>query len=315
MKKTNKSMSRRLDDSMSPEEDLKSRSLDDSMTKSTEWTTIIKPKENLLQVDLKELWRYRDLCMLFVRRNITTQFKQTILGPLWYLIQPMMTVIMYMVVFGGIANISTDGLPQPLFYLSGICIWQYFNDCLTKTSSTFVDNAAIFGKVYFPRLIVPLANVTSNLLRFGIQFTLFLVVYAIYQIFIIPGQIHTNAYVLLLPLLIVMLAGLALGFGILFSSLTTKYRDLTLLLDYFVRLWMYATPVIYPLSTITNEKLRFVMSLNPLTGIVEAFKYGMLGEGQFSWAMLAYSFVFMMILLAVGIVIFNRVQRTFMDTV
>lgn len=315
MKKTNKSMSQRLDDSMSPEEDLKSRSLDDSMTKSTEWTTIIKPKENLLQVDLKELWRYRDLCMLFVRRNITTQFKQTILGPLWYLIQPVMTVIMYMVVFGGIANISTDGLPQPLFYLSGICIWQYFNDCLTKTSSTFVDNAAIFGKVYFPRLIVPLANVTSNLLRFGIQFTLFLVVYAIYQIFIIPGQIHTNAYVLLLPLLIVMLAGLALGFGILFSSLTTKYRDLTLLLDYFVRLWMYATPVIYPLSTITNEKLRFVMSLNPLTGIVEAFKYGMLGEGQFSWAMLAYSFVFMMILLAVGIVIFNRVQRTFMDTV
>lgn len=315
MKKTNKSMSRRLDDSMSPEEDLMSRSLDDSMTKSTEWTTIIKPKENLLQVDLKELWRYRDLCMLFVRRNITTQFKQTILGPLWYLIQPVMTVIMYMVVFGGIANISTDGLPQPLFYLSGICIWQYFNDCLTKTSSTFVDNAAIFGKVYFPRLIVPLANVTSNLLRFGIQFTLFLVVYAIYQIFIIPGQIHTNAYVLLLPLLIVMLAGLALGFGILFSSLTTKYRDLTLLLDYFVRLWMYATPVIYPLSTITNEKLRFVMSLNPLTGIVEAFKYGMLGEGQFSWAMLAYSFVFMMILLAVGIVIFNRVQRTFMDTV
>lgn len=315
MKKTNKSMSRRLDNSMSPEEDLKSRSLDDSMTKSTEWTTIIKPKENLLQVDLKELWRYRDLCMLFVRRNITTQFKQTILGPLWYLIQPVMTVIMYMVVFGGIANISTDGLPQPLFYLSGICIWQYFNDCLTKTSSTFVDNAAIFGKVYFPRLIVPLANVTSNLLRFGIQFTLFLVVYAIYQIFIIPGQIHTNAYVLLLPLLIVMLAGLALGFGILFSSLTTKYRDLTLLLDYFVRLWMYATPVIYPLSTITNEKLRFIMSLNPLTGIVEAFKYGMLGEGQFSWAMLAYSFVFMMILLAVGIVIFNRVQRTFMDTV
>ncbi len=279
------------------------------------WTTVIKPKEKLLQVDFKELWRYRDLCMLFVRRNITTQFKQTILGPLWYIIQPAMTVIMYMVVFGGIANIPTDGLPQPLFYLSGICLWQYFNDCLSKTSSTFTANAGIFGKVYFPRLVVPLSTVISNLLRFAIQFGLFLVVYAIYQIWIIPGQIHTNWYALLLPLLIVMLAGLALGFGILFSSLTTKYRDMTLLLDFFVRLWMYATPVIYPLSTITNEKLRFVMSLNPLTGIVEAFKYGMLGAGEFSWGMLAYSFAFMVVLLALGIVIFNRVQRTFMDTV
>ncbi len=285
------------------------------MDNNQDWTTVIKPKEKLLQVDFKELWRYRDLCMLFVRRNITTQFKQTILGPLWYIIQPAMTVIMYMVVFGGIANIPTDGLPQPLFYLSGICLWQYFNDCLSKTSSTFTANAGIFGKVYFPRLVVPLSTVISNLLRFAIQFGLFLVVYAIYQIWIIPGQIHTNWYALLLPLLIVMLAGLALGFGILFSSLTTKYRDMTLLLDFFVRLWMYATPVIYPLSTITNEKLRFVMSLNPLTGIVEAFKYGMLGAGEFSWGMLAYSFAFMVVLLALGIVIFNRVQRTFMDTV
>ena len=282
-----------------------------------DWTTVIKPKEKLLQIDLKELWRYRDLCMLFVKRNITTQFKQTILGPLWYLIQPVMTVIMYMVVFGGIANISTDGLPQPLFYLSGICLWQYFNDCLTKTSATFTANAGIFGKVYFPRMVVPISTVISNLLRFGIQFGLFLVVYAIYMIGGLPGHehIHTNGYILLLPLLVVMLAGLALGFGILFSSMTTKYRDMTLLLDYFVRLWMYATPVIYPLSTITNEKLRFVMSLNPLTGIVEAFKYGMLGEGQFSWWMLGYGFAFMVVLLSVGLVIFNRVQRTFMDTV
>ena len=280
-----------------------------------EWTTVIQPKEKLLQVNLREIWDYRYLCSLFVKRNITTQFKQTILGPLWYIIQPTMTVIMYMVVFGGIAKISTDGLPQPLFYLSGICLWQYFNDCLTKTSSTFTANAGIFGKVYFPRLIVPISNVISNLLRFAIQLGLFLAVYAVYQIWIIPGQIHTNWYVLLLPLLVVMLAGLALGFGILFSSMTTKYRDMTLLLDYFVRLWMYATPVIYPLSTITNEKLRLVMSLNPLTGIVEAFKYGMLGEGQFSWTMLAYSFAFMIALLTVGIVIFNRVQKNFMDTV
>lgn len=279
------------------------------------WTTVIKPREKLLNVDFGELWRYRDLCSLFVRRNITTQYKQTVLGPLWYIIQPIITVVMYMVVFGGIAKIPTDGLPQPLFYLGGICLWQYFSECLNKTSSTFTANAGIFGKVYFPRLIVPISTVISNLLRFGIQLGLFFVVYAIYQIWIIPGQIHTNWYALLLPVLVIMLAGLALGFGILFSSMTTKYRDMTLLLSYFVSLWMYATPVIYPLSTITNSKLHFVMSLNPLTGIVEAFKYGMLGEGQFSWGTLGYSFVFMVVLLALGIIIFNRVQRTFMDTV
>lgn len=279
------------------------------------WTTVIKPREKLLSVNLRELWDYRDLCSLFVKRNITTQYKQTVLGPLWYVIQPLITVVMYMVVFGGIAKIPTDGLPQPLFYLSGICLWQYFSDCLNKTSNTFTANAGIFGKVYFPRLIVPISTVVSNLLRFGIQLGLFLVVYAIYQIWIIPGQIHTNWYALLLPVLVLMLAGLALGFGVLFSSMTTKYRDMTLLLDYFVRLWMYATPVIYPLSTITNEKLRMLMSLNPLTGIVEAFKYGFLGEGQFSWGMLGYSAGFMVVLLALGIVIFNRVQKTFMDTV
>lgn len=279
------------------------------------WTTVIKPREKLLSINLRELWDYRDLCNLFVKRNITTQYKQTVLGPLWYIIQPMITVVMYMVVFGGIAKIPTDGLPQPLFYLSGICLWQYFSDCLNKTSSTFTANAGIFGKVYFPRLIVPISTVVSNLLRFGIQFALFMVVYAIYQIWIIPGQIHTNWYALLLPVLVLMLAGLALGFGILLSSMTTKYRDMSLLLSYFVSLWMYATPVIYPLSTITNEKLRMLMSLNPLTGIVEAFKYGFLGEGQFSWGMLGYSAAFMMVLLALGIVIFNRVQKTFMDTV
>lgn len=279
------------------------------------WTTVIKPREKLLSVNLQELWDYRDLCSLFVKRNITTQYKQTVLGPLWYVIQPLITVVMYMVVFGGIAKIPTDGLPQPLFYLSGICLWQYFSDCLNKTSNTFTANASIFGKVYFPRLIVPISTVVSNLLRFGIQLGLFLVVYAIYQIWIIPGQIHTNWYALLLPVLVLMLAGLALGFGILFSSMTTKYRDMSLLLSYFVSLWMYATPVIYPLSTITNEKLRMLMSLNPLTGIVEAFKYGFLGEGQFSWGMLGYSAGFMVVLLALGIVIFNRVQKTFMDTV
>ena len=278
------------------------------------WTTDINPKNRLFDVDFKELWHYRDLCALFVKRNVITQYKQTILGPLWYLVQPLMTTVMYMVVFGGIAKIPTDGLPQPLFYLAGICMWQYFSDCLSKTSNTFVDNAGIFGKVYFPRLVVPLSNVMSNLVRFGIQLGLFFAVYLYYQLFT-PVQIHTNWYALLLPFLVLLLAGLALGFGILFSSMTTKYRDLQLLLSFFVSLWMYATPVIYPLSTITNEKLRFVMSLNPLTGIIEAFKYGILGVGQFSWSMLAYSFGFMLLLLALGIVVFNKVQRSFMDTV
>ena len=280
-----------------------------------DWSTIIKPREKLLSVDFKELWRYRDLCSLFVRRNITTQYKQTVLGPLWYIIQPVITVAMYMVVFGGIANIPTDGLPQPLFYLSGVCLWQYFSDCLGKTSSTFTANAGIFGKVYFPRMIVPIATVASNLVRFGIQFALFLAVYAIYQIWIIPGQIATNWYALLFPVLVLLLAMLALGFGVLFSSMTTKYRDMALLLDYFVRLWMYATPVVWPLSTIGNPKLHLVMSLNPLTPIVEAFKYGFLGAGEFSWGGLAYSAAFAVVLLTVGVVLFNRVQRTFMDTV
>lgn len=278
------------------------------------WTTVIKPRNNLFDINFRELWQYRDLCTLFVKRNIITQYKQTILGPLWFLIQPLMTTVMYMVVFGGIAGISTDGLPQPLFYLAGICFWQYFADCLTKTSNTFVTNASIFGKVYFPRLIVPLSDVISNLVRFLIQFGLFLVVYIYYQLFT-PVAIHTNWYVLLLPVLVLVEAGLALGFGILFSSLTTKYRDLQLLLSFFVSLWMYATPVIYPLSTITNPKLHLLMSLNPLTGIIEAFKYGMLGVGQFSWLTLGYSFLFMVVLLTLGIMVFNKVQRSFMDTV
>ncbi len=278
------------------------------------WTTEIRPKDKLLSVDFKEIWRYRDLMMLFVKRNIITQYKQTILGPLWFLIQPMMTTVMYMVVFGGIAKISTDGLPQPLFYLAGISFWQYFSDCLTKTSNTFVNNASIFGKVYFPRLVTPLSDVISNLVRFGIQFGLFLIVYA-YYFFYTDAVIEPNLYALLLPVLVAMLAGLALGFGILFSSMTTKYRDLQLLLSFFVSLWMYATPVIYPLSTITNEKLRLVMQLNPLTGIVEFFKYGMLGVGNHEWWMLGYSFGFMVVLLAIGIVVFNKVQKSFMDTV
>ena len=278
-----------------------------------DYTTIIKPQNKLFEIDFKEIWRYRDLLVMFIKRDIVTQYKQTILGPTWYFIQPALTTIMYMVVFGGIAGISTDGLPQPLFYLAGIVLWQYFSECLNKTSATFTQNQHIFGKVYFPRLISPLSNVLSNLVRMSIQFLLFLIVYVYYVA--VGVDVMPNAYALLLPLLIVMLAGLSLGFGIIISSMTTKYRDLTILFTFIVQLWMYATPVIYPLSTITNEKIRMLMGINPLTSIFEAFKYGMLGVGQFSWGGLGYSFGFMVVLLLVGIVVFNKVQRSFMDTV
>ena len=278
-----------------------------------DYTTIIKPKNKLFEIDFKEIWRYRDLLVMFIKRDIVTQYKQTVLGPTWYFIQPALTTIMYMVVFGGIAGISTDGLPQPLFYLAGIVLWQYFSECLNKTSATFTQNQHIFGKVYFPRLISPLSNVLSNLVRMSIQFLLFLIVYVYYVA--VGVDVMPNAYALLLPLLIVMLAGLSLGFGIIISSMTTKYRDLTILFTFIVQLWMYATPVIYPLSTISNEKIRMLMGINPLTSIFEAFKYGMLGVGQFSWGGLGYSFGFMVVLLLVGVVVFNKVQRSFMDTV
>ncbi len=276
------------------------------------YTTEIKPKNKLFEVDFKEIWQYRDLFSMFVKRDIITQYKQTILGPAWFFIQPALTTIMYMVVFGGIAGISTDSLPQPMFYLAGIVVWQYFSDCLNKTSTTFTTNQNIFGKVYFPRIIVPLATVASNLVRMGIQFLLFVAVYIYYLTTGVP--VMPNVYILLLPLLIIMLAGLSLGFGIIISSMTTKYRDLTILFTFIVQLWMYATPVIYPLSTMSADK-QWIMALNPVTAIIEAFKYGTMGVGTFSWGMLGYSFGFMMVLLGIGIVVFNKVQRSFMDTV
>ena len=277
-----------------------------------EYTTVIKPKNRLFEVDFKEIWQYRDLFSMFVKKDIITQYKQTILGPAWFFIQPALTTIMYMVVFGGIAKISTDGLPQPLFYLAGIVCWQYFADCLNKTSATFTTNQHIFGKVYFPRMIVPLATITSNLVRMGIQFLLFIAVYVFY---IISGvAVAPNIYILLLPLLVIMLAGLSLGFGVIISSLTTKYRDLTILFTFIVQLWMYATPVIYPLSTMPADK-QWIMAINPVTSIIETFKFSLMGVGTFSWGMLAYSFVFMVVLMGIGIVVFNKVQRSFMDTV
>lgn len=282
------------------------------MKESDYWSTIIKPKTKLLQIDFNEIWQYRDLLTMFMKRDIVTQYKQTILGPAWYFIQPALTTIMYMVVFGGIAKISTDGLPQPMFYLAGIVCWQYFADCLNKTSTTFTANQNIFGKVYFPRLIVPLATVSSNLVRMGIQFLLFIAVYVYYLL--IKVNVSPNIYALLIPILVFMLAGLALGFGILISSLTTKYRDLTILFTFIVQLWMYATPVIYPLSSMSPQQ-QWIMAINPLTSILEAFKYGSMGVGTFNWWHLGYSFLFMVVLLVLGIVVFNKVQRSFMDTV
>ena len=290
-----------------------------AQTSEENWTTIIKPRNKLFEVNLKEIWEYRDLLTLFVKRSITVAYKQTILGPLWWLIQPAITVIMYMVVFGGIAGIPTDGIPQPLFYLSGVCMWQYFSSCLGSTANTFVTHSGIFGKVYFPRLIMPLSTVITNLVRFGIQFGLFVIVYVY---FAVKGMAPTpNWYFLLFPILVMMLAGLALGFGIIVSSMTTKYRDLQILFSFIVSLWMYATPIVYPLSQVQGKivkgfDLYKIMHYNPVTPVIETFKYGALSAGEFiGWGWLAYSFGFMLVVLALGILIFNRVQKSFMDTV
>ena len=273
----------------------------------------IRPHEKLWHIDIREIWRYRDLISLFVKRNIVVQYKQTILGPLWYLIQPILTVIMNMVVFGGIAKMSTDGIPQALFYMAGNVLWFYFADCLNQTSSTFTANQNMFGKVYFPRLVVPIAVVLSNLLRFAIQLGLFVLIYLYFAA--VGTDVNPNFYIMLTPFFVVMLAGLGLGFGILISSLTTKYRDFTFLFTFLVQLWMYATPIVYPLSMVTDRTIRWLILANPMTPVVEAFKYATLGQGYFSWIALGYSFLFMSVLLLLGVVVFNRVQRSFMDTV
>ncbi|MBQ4395134.1 MAG: ABC transporter permease [Paludibacteraceae bacterium] len=278
------------------------------------WSIEITPRDKLLAVDWKELWRYRDMFLLFVARNFRVAYKQTILGPLWFIITPVLSVIVYATVFGGIANIPTDGIPPILFYLLGISVWGYFSSCLSATSNSFVSNADIFGKVYFPRIIMPLVAVTTNLLSFAIQLAIFAAFYIYYaatgtELAIIHWQI------VLFPFLIILLALMAVGFGMIFSSMTTKYRDLQIMLNKIISLWVYITPVIYPLSMVTNEKLHLAMSLNPVTPVMEAVKYSLLGQGQFSWLWLAYSAAFTLILLIFGLMLFNKVQKSFMDTV
>ncbi len=285
-----------------------------SMESGTEtFTEVIKPRRSLLELRLGEVWHYRDLLRMFVRRDFVATFKQTILGPTWFFIQPLLTTLMFTLVFGNIAGISTDGMPKLLFYLSGLTIWTYFSETFTKTSNVFVANAGIFGKVYFPRLIMPLAIVTSGLLRFGVQIILFLAIW-IYYLLTQPEVVHPNMGIALVPLLIIMMAGFALGAGMIFSSLTTKYRDLTMLITFGVTLLMYATPVIYPLTAVP-EKYRSLVMANPISPIVETFRYAFLGSGQFSWGNLLYSFTWMIVLLISGTIIFNKVEQNFMDTV
>jgi lipopolysaccharide transport system permease protein len=276
------------------------------------WTQIIRPKKNLLEIDFKEIWAYRDLLLLFIRRDIVTKYKQTILGPLWFIIQPILTTLMYLLVFGRIANIPTDNSPPILFYLSGIVAWTYFSVCLTSTANTFLTNAGIFGKVYFPRLVVPLSIVISNIIQFLIQLGLLFIAMAIYYF---KGVSFVFTYnLLLLPFLILLMALLGLGFGIIISSLTTKYRDLTNLMGFGVQLWMYATPIIYPLSVIPDKYKIFILA-NPLTAIIITFKSSLLGTQSINYSYLVYSSVFTLVILFLGIVIFNRVERSFMDTV
>ncbi len=276
------------------------------------WSMVMRPKKSLFEVNLLELWQYRDLIIMFVKRDFVSKFKQTILGPLWFIIQPLLTTLMFVVVFGNIAGIPTDGIPQVLFYMTGIVGWNYFSTCINDTSQTFIKNASIFGKVYFPRLAMPISIVISNLVSFIIQFV-FLLGFLIYFI-IIGTDVMPGVEVLLIPFLVLIIAGLGLGFGIIISSLTTKYRDLVHLVTFGVTLWMYATPVIYPLSEIPDKYKPFVMA-NPMTSIVETFKTALLGVGTVDYMSLLYSFAFMVVLLAVGILIFNKVERTFMDTV
>lgn len=278
-----------------------------------DWDLVIRPQSGWFDLQFRDLWRYRDLVMLFVRRDFVAQFKQTILGSSWFVIQPLLTTIVFAVVFGNLAGLSTDHLPKMLFYFSGNVVWLYFSNVLTASANTFVGNAHLFGKVYFPRLAVPLSLTISNLIKFGLQVGFFLVFWLYYAL--MGTGIRMTPASFLFPVLVLIMAGQALGVGILFSAMTTKYRDLRFLLEFGVRLAMYATPVIFPLSSITGGRLRLVLLANPMTPVIEVFRLGFLGQGTLNWGWLAYSAGFAIVSLLVGVVAFNRVERTFMDTV
>jgi lipopolysaccharide transport system permease protein len=277
------------------------------------WTETIKPRRNIFDLRLKDVWNYRDLLGMFVKRDFLANYKQTILGPLWFFIQPILTTIMFTLIFGRFAGLPSDGLPRIPFYLAGLTIWNYFSECFNKTSSVFTNNSNIFGKVYFPRLIMPLSIVASGLMRLGVQFLLFICFLAFY---LIKGgtTIMPNMYILLTPVLLIIMAGYALGAGMIFSALTTKYRDLTFLLSFGVQLLMYGSPIIYSVNAVP-EQYKSIVLANPLSIVVETFRYAYLGSGYFSWSSLGYSFSMMLVLLAFGVIIFNKVEQSFMDTV
>jgi lipopolysaccharide transport system permease protein len=275
------------------------------------WDSVIESKHSLLDVNLKEIWNYRDLLVLFIKRDFITVYKQTILGPLWFFIQPLLTTITFTIIFGNIAQISTDGAPKVVFYMAGITLWNYFSSCLSSVSSVFNANAGIFGKVYFPRLIMPLTIVVSNLLKFGVQFLLFIafVLYFVFQDLIAP-----NLYILLTPIIILLMAVIAMGIGLILSSMTTKYKDLSQLITFGVSLLMYATPVIYPSSSVP-ESYAWVVNLNPLVALFDYMRYAYLGIGSFSVSSLLYPSIFAVVILALGVLVFNKTQKTFMDTI
>ncbi|EKJ88648.1 ABC transporter permease [Leptospira meyeri] len=280
-----------------------------------DWDLILEPRRKWYSLRLGEIIRYRDLLFLFVRRDIVSVYKQTILGPIWFFIQPVLTSLTFAVIFGVVAGIATDGIPNFLFYLSGITIWNYFADTLVKTSDTFVVNAAIFGKVYFPRLIVPISIAISNLVKFFLQFVLLLGVMLFYSF--LGTEIKISFYYLLIPFLIFLMGIIGLGFGIIISSLTTKYRDLKFLVNFGVQLLMYCSPIVFPLSIVTNNfpKMKLILLLNPVTSLIEAFRFILLGVGVFDWVYLGISLGFTIVLVFLSIIIFNRVERSFIDTV
>ena len=276
-----------------------------------QWDAIIESKQSLFAINFKELWHYRDLLVLFVRRDFVTVYKQTLLGPLWFFIQPLLTTITFTVIFGNVAQLSTDGAPKLVFYMAGITLWNYFSTCLTTVSGVFNANAGIFGKVYFPRLIMPLTIIISNLMKFAVQFLLFI---AFVGYFTFQNQIQPNSWILLTPAIIVLMALIAMGIGLILSSMTTKYKDLNQLIGFGVQLFMYATPVIYPSSSVPKD-YQWVVELNPLVGLFDYMRFAYLGVGEFSMAALLYPALFSIVVLAMGILVFNKTQKTFMDTV
>jgi lipopolysaccharide transport system permease protein len=280
-------------------------------SQTADWDLVIKGHTSLFDVRLKEVWLFRDLLFLFVKRDFVTVYKQTILGPLWFFIQPLLTTITFTIIFGNVAQLSTDGAPKLIFYMAGITLWSYFSSCLISVAGVFSTNASIFGKVYFPRLIMPLTIVISNLMKFGVQFLLFLS-FVIY--YVMQGQINPNLYILVLPFIILLMALIAMGFGLILTAMTAKYKDLNQLIAFGVNLFMYITPVIYPSSSI-SVNYKWLINLNPLVPLFDYMRFAFIGVGRFSIVSMLYPSVFSLVILALGILFFNKTQKTFIDTV